>query len=96
MARLALITIILAGALGCEFNTYEADSDEKASAWTGDILGQKYLVTPPAELRTLEALRDGQPSTPYLKHGDTVRIEMIDDDGASIFGAIEQVVQPFP
>jgi len=48
------------------------------------------------ELRTLEALRDGQPSTPYLKHGDTVRIEMIDDDGASIFGAIEQVVQPFP
>ncbi|MBA4284160.1 MAG: 2-keto-4-pentenoate hydratase [Xanthomonadaceae bacterium] len=48
------------------------------------------------ELRTVETLRDGQPSTPYLKHGDEVRIEMLDDSGASIFGAIEQVVRPFP
>ncbi len=48
------------------------------------------------ELRTVETLRDGAPSTPYLQHGDEVRIEMFDEAGASIFGAIEQVVRPFP
>jgi len=48
------------------------------------------------ELRTVETLRDGRPSTPYLKHGDQVRIEMFDDSGASLFGAIEQRVLPFP
>lgn len=43
-----------------------------------------------AELRTVETLRDGKPSTPFMKFGDTVRIEMLDSDGDSIFGAIEQ------
>ncbi|GGA10083.1 fumarylacetoacetate hydrolase family protein [Dyella caseinilytica] len=47
-----------------------------------------------AEQRTVEALRDGKPSTPFLKFGDTLRIEIIDKQGASIFGAIEQVVAP--
>ena len=28
--------------------------------------------------------------TPFLKAGDVVRIEMLDEDGHSIFGAIEQ------
>ncbi len=45
-----------------------------------------------AEQRTVETLRDGKPSTPFLKFGDTVRIEITDTAGASIFGAIEQVV----
>ena len=31
--------------------------------------------------------------TPFLKHGDRIRIEMRDDGGASIFGAIDQVVR---
>jgi fumarylacetoacetate (FAA) hydrolase len=43
-----------------------------------------------AELRTVETLRDGKPSTPFMSYGDTVRIEMLDASGASIFGAIEQ------
>ena len=43
-----------------------------------------------AELRTVEALRDGKPSTPFMAFGDTVRIEMNDAAGASLFGAIEQ------
>jgi fumarylacetoacetate (FAA) hydrolase len=46
-----------------------------------------------AELRTIETLRDGKPSTPFMKFGDTVRIEMLDADGQSIFGAIEQVMK---
>jgi fumarylacetoacetate (FAA) hydrolase len=45
-----------------------------------------------AEQRTVETLRDGKPSTPFLKFGDTVRIEITDASGASLFGAIEQTV----
>lgn len=45
-----------------------------------------------AEQRTIETLRDGKPSTPFMSFGDTVRIEVLDRDGASIFGAIEQVM----
>ena len=47
-----------------------------------------------AEKRTLETIADGKPTTPFLKYGDTVRIEMFDGDGRSIFGAIEQRVAP--
>ena len=45
-----------------------------------------------AEKRTLETIAHGKPSTPFLKFGDTVRIEMFDRAGNSIFGAIEQAV----
>ena len=47
-----------------------------------------------AEQRTVETLRDGKASTPFLAFGDTLRIEITDTHGASIFGAIEQVVAP--
>ena len=43
-----------------------------------------------AEQRTVETLRDGKPSTPFLAFGDMLRIEITDKQGASIFGAIEQ------
>ena len=45
-----------------------------------------------AELRTVETLAFGAPTTPFLKAGDTVRIEMRDAKRHSIFGAIEQEV----
>jgi fumarylacetoacetate (FAA) hydrolase len=45
-----------------------------------------------AELRTVETINDGAPATGFLGHGDIVRIEMLDDKGHSIFGAIEQTV----
>lgn len=45
-----------------------------------------------AEKRMLETIEQGQPITPFLKFGDVVRIEMVDRDGRSIFGAIEQKV----
>jgi len=47
-----------------------------------------------AEQRTVETLRDGQASTPFLKYEDTVRIDVTDAQGRSIFGAIEQVIAP--
>jgi fumarylacetoacetate (FAA) hydrolase len=48
-----------------------------------------------AEQRTVEKLRDGEAMTPFLKFGDTVRIDMHDVDGNSIFGAIEQSIEPY-
>jgi fumarylacetoacetate (FAA) hydrolase len=45
-----------------------------------------------AEVRTVETILDGKPTTPFLKRGDTVRIWMDDADGHSLFGAIEQQV----
>ena len=40
----------------------------------------------------IETIRSGEPTTPFLRFGDTVRIEMKDKSGRSIFGAIEQQV----
>ena len=45
-----------------------------------------------AEKRADEELRDGKATTPWLKVGDRVRIDMVDAQGASIFGAIENTV----
>lgn len=45
-----------------------------------------------AEQRMVETINTGQPSTPFLKWGDTVRIEVRDAKGKSIFGAIDQTV----
>jgi len=47
-----------------------------------------------AEVRTVETLLDGEAKTPFLRHGDVVRIEMRDAKRHSIFGAIEQQVTP--
>lgn len=46
-----------------------------------------------AEKRVLEVIRDGKASTPFLSFGDRVRIEMLDDSGKSIFGALEHVFE---
>jgi len=48
-----------------------------------------------AEKRTLETIASGKPLTPFLRFGDRVRIEMRDDGGNSIFGAIDQEVQRY-
>jgi fumarylacetoacetate (FAA) hydrolase len=45
-----------------------------------------------AEKRALEANESGSPKTGFMQHGDTIRIEMKGDAGASVFGAIEQAV----
>jgi fumarylacetoacetate (FAA) hydrolase len=48
-----------------------------------------------AEVRMYETIEEGKPQTPFMRFGDRVRIEMIDGNGASIFGAIEQVVERY-
>ena len=48
-----------------------------------------------AEQRTVETLLTGSAKTPFLKFGDRVRIEMLDAEGKSLFGAIEQTVERY-
>ncbi|WP_424810971.1 fumarylacetoacetate hydrolase family protein [Roseococcus sp. YIM B11640] len=47
-----------------------------------------------AELRMYETIETGAPLTPFMRHGDTIRIEMLDAAGRSLFGAIDQKVAP--
>mgnify|MGYP003382442350 FL=1 len=47
-----------------------------------------------AEKRAIETIQDGQPSTQYMRYGDTIRIEMKGRDGQDIFGAIDQQIAP--
>lgn len=44
------------------------------------------------EKRMLEKVESGEFKTPFMKHGDTVKIEMFDATGKTIFGAIDQKV----
>ena len=47
------------------------------------------------EKQMLEVIERGKPTTGYMRFGDRVRIEMFDKRGRSIFGAIDQVVEPY-
>jgi fumarylacetoacetate (FAA) hydrolase len=47
-----------------------------------------------AEKRAMEMLLSGQMSTPFMKYGDTIRLEMKGLDGQSVFGCIDQRVAP--
>ena len=46
------------------------------------------------ERRVLELFETGEMKTPYLRYGDRVRLEVLGDDGRSVFGAIDQKVVP--
>ncbi len=48
-----------------------------------------------AEKRMIETIDAGKPSTPFMQFGDTIRIEMLDAKGKSIFGAIDQKVTEY-
>lgn len=46
-----------------------------------------------AEIRMIETIEHGAPKTSFMKFGDTIKIEMLDGEGKSIFGAIDQIVE---
>lgn len=48
-----------------------------------------------AEVRMLEKIETGEFKTPFMKFGDTVKLEMLDNNGKSIFGAIEQTARQY-
>ena len=45
-----------------------------------------------AEKRMIETIETGEPKTRFMEPGDTIRMEMLDETGASVFGAIDQKV----
>jgi fumarylacetoacetate (FAA) hydrolase len=47
-----------------------------------------------AEIRMIETIEQGAPKTPFLRFGDRLRIEVLDADGRTLFGTIEQEVKP--
>ena len=49
-----------------------------------------------AEKRAIETIESGAPQTAFMQFGDTIRIEMTDHAGLSLFGAIDQRVAPLP
>ncbi|MFA0071154.1 2-keto-4-pentenoate hydratase, partial [Vibrio breoganii] len=48
-----------------------------------------------AEVRMIETIRDGKPSTQFMSFGDSIKLEMFDAAGDSIFGAIDQKVSQY-
>jgi len=48
-----------------------------------------------AEVRCLETIADGKPSTPFMQFGDRIEIEMFDGEGKTIFGKIDQTVKQY-
>jgi len=47
------------------------------------------------ERRLLEKMNSGESTTPFMKFGDRVKMEMLDAQGHSIFGTIEQTVRQY-
>ena len=45
-----------------------------------------------AERRMIETIEEGKPKTPFMKVGDTIEIDMLDEQGKSLFGRISQKV----
>ena len=81
--RLAAGTIIGSGTV----------SNKSADGGPGKPVAQGGLgYTCLAEVRTVETIVSGKPSTPFLKFGDRVTLDMTDATGASVFGVIDQKV----
>ncbi len=57
----------------------------------GSVDGSSCL----AEVRCLEIIKDGKPSTPFMSFGDRIEVEMKDEAGETIFGKINQVVTQY-
>jgi fumarylacetoacetate (FAA) hydrolase len=48
-----------------------------------------------AEIRMIETIQHGKPSTPFMDFGDSIQIEMFDQNNQSIFGQIKQTVKQY-
>lgn len=90
-----------AGRMGFGFHDLIAHAARTRNLSAGTIIGsgtisnEEYRTVGSAciaERRGIEIEDHGKPSTPFMKFGDRVRIEIRDAQGASIFGAIDQRV----
>ena len=84
-----------------DFPTLIAHAAKTRPLGAGTIIGsgtvsnsdQKHGYSCIAEIRMIETIAAGKPATPFMSFGDRIRIEVLDRAGASVFGAIEQVVE---
>ena len=86
-----------------DFPTLISHCAKSRSLMTGTVIGSGTVSNVGseegscclAEVRCLEIIANGAPSTPFMSFGDRVKIEMIDDNGLSIFGNIDQIVKQY-
>ncbi len=89
-----------AGAMVHGFDRLIAHTAKTRSLSPGTIVGSGTVASRDSargvsclqEQRVIEALEFGEAKTPFLRFGDRVRIEMFDETGQSVFGAIDQTV----
>ena len=67
-------------------------SNKQGSLWGSTVGNGGVGYGCLAELRTYETIEQGRAITPFMRHGDVVRIEMFDAQGQNIFGTIENLV----
>lgn len=88
-----------AGRMGFGFHELVAHAARTRNLHPGTIIGSGTISNSEyrtvgsaciAERRGIETVDHGKATTSYMKFGDTVRIEMFDANGTSIFGAIDQ------
>ncbi len=90
-----------AGAMGFGFHELVAHAAYSRNLSAGTIIGSGTISNETyrevgsaciAERRGIELVDQGKPVTDYMRFGDSVRIEMADAQGHSIFGAIDQKI----
>jgi fumarylacetoacetate (FAA) hydrolase len=90
-----------AAAMGFGFHELIAHAAYSRTLSAGTIIGSGTISNESyrtvgsaciAERRGIELLDSGAALTEYMKFGDRVRIEMFDEEGRSLFGAIDQKV----
>ena len=85
-----------------DFPTLIAHAAKTRPLAAGTIIGsgtvsnadQQHGYSCIAEIRMIETIADGVAKTPFMSFGDRVRLEILDKAGTSVFGAIEQLVEP--
>ena len=82
IAHLCKTRALQAGSILCAGPVSNKDSSKRGALAPG------YSCI--AQQRSSETIADGAPSTPFMRFGDTIRIEMVDEKGKPVFGAIEQ------
>jgi fumarylacetoacetate (FAA) hydrolase len=92
-----------AAAMGFGFHELVAHAAYSRNLSAGTIIGSgtvsnaNYRVVGSgciAERRAIELADRGRIETEYMRFGDRVRIEMLDAEGRSVFGAIDQKIVP--
>jgi fumarylacetoacetate (FAA) hydrolase len=94
-----------AGAMGFGFHELIAHAARTRNLHPGTIVGSGTISNSDfrtlgsaciAERRGIETLDSGKATTPFMRFGDTVRIEVLDSTGRSVFGAIDQHIIEAP